>query len=192
MGMIMFTGEVKKSDKINGVIEIKNDSFFDARGEIWSPYQQSFFNKNSDLPLLFFNHDKIAISKRNVLRGIHGDFNTWKLVTCLTGSIIQVVVDLRLASPSFGQSELYNFAGHDRVSLLLPPGVGNAFYVTSISAIYSYKLSYEGEYTDSAEQFTIIWNDKTLSVKWPDNIKPFLSERDKNSGTLEDYIQLFS
>jgi dTDP-4-dehydrorhamnose 3,5-epimerase len=61
--------------------------------------------------------------------------------------------------------------------ILIPPGMGNAFYVKSSSAIYHYKLAYSGNYIDADEQFTIAWNDPLLNIKWSTN-DPILSKRD--------------
>lgn len=64
------------------------------------------------------------------------------------------------------------------ISILLPPGIGNAFYVNSEIAVYHYKLAYPGEYLDAEDQFSVKWNDSSLGIPWPTN-SPLLSDRDK-------------
>ena len=125
-----------------------------------------------------FKHDKFSESCNNVLRGIHGDSKSWKLVTAVYGEIFQVVVDLRKDSNSFKQYESFTLNSHSPKSVLIPPGMGNAYYVLSKKAVYHYKLAYDGEYIDADEQFSFAWNDKSINIEWPSN-KPILSERDK-------------
>ena len=64
------------------------------------------------------------------------------------------------------------------MSVLLPPGIGNAFYVRSEAAVYHYKLAYLGDYFDAADQFSVKWNDPEIAIEWPTN-HPILSDRDK-------------
>lgn len=167
--------EVIQNPDLPEVRVIKADQFSDHRGKIWTTYRdQDYINLN--LPT--FTHDKIVVSGPQVLRGIHGDFKTWKLVSCLHGDIEQVVVDCRPDSETFKSWARYNLHGGDGAAVLIPPGFGNAFLVTSdCSAVYNYKLAYDGEYNDADEQFTFLWNDKDIGIDWGVN-QPILSLRD--------------
>ena len=91
----------------------------------------------------------------------------------------QVIVDMRSKSSTFRQWEKFELRGDEPTSVLLPPGVGNAFYVKSDSAVYHYKLAYVGDYVDADEQHTVYWNDKELNIDWSTN-EPILSARDDN------------
>jgi len=82
--------------KVDGVKVISPDVHTDYRGDLWTIWKDGDFD-------LDFNHDKISTSRHNVLRGIHGDYKSWKLVTCLYGSMYFVVVDNRPKSNSFHQ-----------------------------------------------------------------------------------------
>lgn len=171
-----FEFEIIDSKKIEGVKIIKPSVAEDSRGTIWT----SFLKEDLDSLLpkdLSFNHDKFSESKRNVLRGIHGDDKTWKLVTSVFGEIYQVVVDCRNKSSTFSNWEAFDIKKGQQISVLVPPGVGNAFYVNSTSAVYHYKLAYLESYNDINEQFTIPWDDPRFDIEWP-SIKPILSERD--------------
>ena len=128
---------------------------------------------------LFFKHDKFSSSMNNVLRGIHGDNKSWKLVTCVHGEIQQVVVDLRKDSPSFKQWQSFDINKNKQQLILIPPMMGNAYYVKSTEAVYHYKLAYSGDYIDAEEQFTVNWNDKSIDIKWASE-NPILSDRDSN------------
>ena len=157
---------------LEGIKVFENDAGIDDRGSIWTTWKKENFND------LDFNHDKFSISKKNVLRGLHGDDKTWKLVTCIYGEIFQVVVDLRLNSKTYLQSESWHLTQNNRKQILVPPNFANGFLCLSDECVYHYKLSYEGKYNDVPNQFTIKWNDSRLNINWP--IKnPILHGRDK-------------
>jgi dTDP-4-dehydrorhamnose 3,5-epimerase len=156
---------------INGVVDREQDAFTDYRGDLYTIWKDDDFDLN-------FNHDKVSTSRKHVLRGIHGDNKSWKLVTCLYGEIYFVIVDNRESSDTFLQWESMMLTDRNRRQVLIPPGVGNGFLVMSHRSVFHYKWSYEGEYADVNQQFTIKWNDPIVGVDWPiDN--PILSRRDK-------------
>ena len=156
---------------IEGVKVIQPDVFSDYRGDLWTLW------KSGDLGLAF-NHDKVSTSRRNVLRGIHGDAKSHKLVTCLYGELYYVVVDNRPDSSTYMQWDWAILDDRKRKQVLLPPGVGNGFLVLSENSVLQYKWSYDGEYPDVDEQFTIKWDDPNLNINWPIN-NPILQPRDK-------------
>jgi len=149
------------------------DSFEDYRGELYTIF-------NQDEHKLVFNHDKVAVSRQHVLRGIHGDAKATKLITCLSGAIYLVVVDNRPESSNYLKWDSIILNENNKRQVLVPPGFGNGHLVLSESATFFYKWSYEGEYPDVKDQFSINWRDPKVNIHWPiDN--PILSERDKNS-----------
>ena len=169
--------EIKKSKKIDGVLIFKPSIGEDERGIIYTSFYKDYFKEF--LPEnLNFKHDKFSSSKKNVLRGIHGDTKSWKLITCVYGEIYQVVVDYRKDSPTYLKWESFTINSDNPFSVLIPPNMGNSFFVKSNTAIYHYKLAYEGEYLDAEDQFSIKWNDPTIGIKWPIE-NPILSGRDK-------------
>jgi dTDP-4-dehydrorhamnose 3,5-epimerase len=168
---------VENCEKISGVKIIKNNVYLDDRGSIWSSYQFSKFKDVFDFTLQL-SHDKYALNRKGVLRGIHGDFSSWKLIKILSGRVFQVYVDNRPTSKTYRQHVSVDLTANDNFSLLLPPGIGNAFYTHEENTLYNYKLFYDGQYKDYDQQFTIKWNDPTLGIDWPLGEK-ILSERDK-------------
>lgn len=149
------------------------DSFEDYRGELYTVF-------NQDEHRLVFNHDKVAVSRQHVLRGIHGDAKATKLITCLSGVIYLVVVDNRPESPNYLKWDSIILSEANRKQVLVPPGFGNGHLVLSDKAVFFYKWSYSGEYPDVKDQFSLNWKDPRINIHWPiDN--PILSERDKNS-----------
>jgi len=167
---------IEPSKKISGLIVVSPSVFDENRGSIWTSYNT---NKIGGLlpDSLHFKHDKFSISKKNVLRGIHGDHKSWKLVSCVSGKILQVVVDMRKNSSTYLSYECFDLGSHNHQMVLIPPGLGNAFYVKSEYATYHYKLAYQGDYVDADEQFTVTWDDPRINIDWPSN-NPILSERD--------------
>ena len=168
--------EITQSGVLDGVKIITPSVFEESRGNIWTSFLAS--ELDGLLPDdLAFHHDKFSQSRHNVLRGIHGDHKSWKLVTCVYGEIHQVVVDMREGSPSYLQYERFVINRENQKMILVPPGMGNAYYVSSEAAVYHYKLAYQGGYIDADEQFTVAWNDPRLNIDWPVQ-DPILSARD--------------
>lgn len=157
---------------LNDIKQFTNDAFVDDRGELFTVFNQKDFED------IKFNHDKVSISKKNVLRGLHGDDKSHKLLTCLKGSLYVVVVDARTESPTYKKWESFLLTDTNKQSILIPPRFANGHYVLSDEAVLFYKWSYEGEYPDVREQFTIKWNNPELNISWPCK-HPILSERDR-------------
>lgn len=100
------------------------------------------------------------------------------MVTCVFGEIHQVVVDCRHESPTYLKWEKFIINKENQLLVLIPPFMGNAYYVSSEIAVYHYKLAYEGDYIDAKKQFTIRWNDPKIKIDWPTQ-NPILQDRDK-------------
>ncbi len=156
---------VVKELKLPGVLQISYDSFHDHRGRICT----TFDGKISELIRKYtgetFNHDKFVLNKKNVLRGIHYDCSTSKIVTGLSGRISQFVICIDDQSPWFGQFELIELSPME-CSILIPKGYGNAFVSREENSIYHYKLAYSGSYVDADRQSTIKWNDSRFKIPW--------------------------
>ena len=168
--------DIQESTEISGVYILTPSISEDSRGNIWTSFLKDEVEKllPSDL---YFKHDKFSTSRHNVLRGIHGDTKSWKLVTCVYGEIQQVVVDCRKDSPTYKQWQDFIINQDNQRLILIPPNMGNAYYVNSENAVYHYKLAYNGDYIDTDEQFSLSWNDYSIGINWlSDN--PFLSNRD--------------
>ncbi len=153
------------------IIVQQPDSFEDFRGELYTFYKENDYNLN-------FNHDKVSISRKNTLRGLHGDSKSWKLVTCLAGEIYLVVVDNRPDSPNYLKWDWEILTSKNRKQVLIPPMFANGHFILSKEATFFYKWSYPGKYPDVEDQFTLKWNDPKLNINWP-NFNPILSSRDR-------------
>jgi dTDP-4-dehydrorhamnose 3,5-epimerase len=168
--------DIQPSGILDGVQILTPSVFEESRGNIWTSYRSD--EVDGLLPDgLTFKHDKFSQSKNNVLRGIHGDHKSWKLVTCVYGEIHQVVVDMREGSSTYLKWQRFVINRQNQRLILIPPGMGNAYYVSSEAAVYHYKLAYDGDYIDADDQFTVAWNDPRLNIDWPTD-DPILSARD--------------
>ena len=162
--------EITKSEKIKDLLSIKLDTFQDYRGEIWTVYSEEYTD-------LKFVADKITISRFGVLRGLHGDPHTAKLIACLSGQIQLAVLDLRKDSETYGNVETFLISDYDPTVVIVPAGCVNAHLCLSDKCVFYYKWS--EHYKGPDEQVTIAWDDPELDIDWViDN--PILSERDKN------------
>ena len=171
-----FDFTIEESKVINDVWIVTPSISKDSRGTIWTSFLQHKIESLITAGLQF-KHDKFSRSKHNVLRGIHGDNKSWKLVTCVFGEIQQVVVDMRKDSASYLMWEDFIINENQPRLILIPPRVGNAYYVMSETAVYHYKLAYDGNYIDADEQFSVNWNNKDIGINWMVK-NPHLSERD--------------
>jgi dTDP-4-dehydrorhamnose 3,5-epimerase len=151
---------------------IKESIFKDKRGYYWTSWNDKKIKK------INFNHDKFSISKKNVLRGFHGDNKTWKLMSCVFGKIFFVVVNYDKNSANFLKSYKFKLDHTKNVQILIPPNFANALLCQSKYCVVHYKLSYKGKYFDVDKQFKIKWNSPIINVKWPIK-RPILSARDK-------------
>ena len=164
-----------KIDKtaLEGVILITPPTIFeDFRGFYVETYNKNIFqDKGIDIE---FIQDDISVSRRNVLRGVHGDQKTWKLISCLHGSFYLLVVNNDQSSAQYKQWTSFTLSATNRLQVLVPPKFGNGHLVLSDEAIFHYKQNTD---YDRAGQFTIQWDDPVFNFWWP--IKnPILSRRD--------------
>jgi dTDP-4-dehydrorhamnose 3,5-epimerase len=169
---------IEEAKEIKGVFILTPQVSDDLRGNIWTSFIKQEVEKL--IPeSLEFNHDKFSLSKNNVLRGIHGDSKSWKLVTCVYGKIQQVVVDMREDSPTYLNWIDFEISRNNQQLVLIPPNMGNAYYVMSKEAVYHYKLAYHGSYIDADEQFSIKWDNEKININWSSD-SPILSLRDSS------------
>ncbi|MFM2293787.1 MAG: hypothetical protein RLZZ350_200 [Verrucomicrobiota bacterium] len=165
--------EVKKT-KLDGVLLIKPPTIFeDFRGTYVETYNKELYNAAGITVDLV--QDDISTSTRGVLRGIHGDAKTWKLVSCLHGKFYLIVLNHDKASPQFGQWESFTLSDVNRLQVLIPPNFGNGHVVLSDTAIFHYK---QNTYYDRPGQFTVVWNDPKFKMWWPVK-NPIISQRDE-------------
>jgi len=150
---------------------IITDRFEDYRGELGGIYNENEY-MSAGLCVRFI-HDMVSMSYKNVLRGMHGDNETVKLVQCLYGTVYSVVVNCNEDSKDFGKWQSFILSDKNHHQLFIPPKYGNGYYVLSDTSVYIYKMTK----AHSDDQFTYAWNDPRFSIRWPCN-NPILSARD--------------
>lgn len=147
------------------------------RGEIFTTYHSKSHPVNALLPNDANVHVRFSKSYRGVLRGLHYDNKTWKLVQAVLGDIYLVVLDLREYSNSYGQWESYIISDKTRQQVLIPPGFANGHYALT-DCIFHYTMFYQGNYVDENRQGVIKWNDSRFNIEWP-TTEPILQSRDR-------------
>lgn len=173
----MFETVTQRASILEEIVIFKPSVSYDSRGSIFTSYTKDEYLKYLPENVSFI-HDKFAESKKNVLRGLHGDSKTWKLISCVYGEIFEVVVDMRPESENYLKWESFELTGDNKHQILVPPGFVNGYYVKSDFVVFHYKLAYEGEYFDVADQMVVKWNDERLNINWPCS-DPILQARDK-------------
>ncbi len=160
--------------KINGPKIIKTKIFNDKRGFFKEVYQRKIISK------LNFPFDIMSYSKKNVLRGMHIQSNNSqaKIVTVTHGVVLDVAVDLRKRSKTFGKYIALKISYKDDFSFYIPEGFAHGFLCLSKDCTVNYKCS---NYRDELSEKTLAWNDKDVNINWPIK-KPILSYKDKNLG----------
>ena len=161
----------------NKIIVFKNNSFRDYRGFYWSSWKEGSIKK------IKFKHDKFSLSKKNVLRGLHGDNKTWKLISCPYGRFLLVVVNCIKKSKNYLKWKSWVLSHENGMQILIPPNYANGHLCLSNKCLFHYKLSYKGKYFGPRQQFSLRWNDPKLNINWRIK-KPILSNRDKKTKLL--------
>ena len=158
--------------KLSGVFLIKPAVHSDIRGNFYETYNEKEY-RLAGLEARFIQDD-ISCSVQGVLKGMHGDSKTYKLVQCAYGKVYAVILNCDETSADFGKWESFELSSDNRYQLYIPPMYGNGYYVLSDTAVYTYKQStYYGDY----KQFTYKWNDDRFGILWPAG-KNITSERD--------------
>lgn len=158
--------------ELKGVYLISPEIYEDFRGAFVETYNEEKYREHGIA--VKFVQDDLSISDHNVLRGLHGDGETYKLVSCVYGKIYLVVVNCDEKSDEYRKWQSFTLSAESRKQIFIPPNFANGYYVLSEKAIFSYKQS-----TDyvPGKQFSYKWNDPQLGIWWPCKT-PLLSERD--------------
>ena len=172
-----------KETKLAGVLVLEPDVFSDERGfflETWNSAR--YENAGIQGP---FVQDNISFSKKGVLRGLHFQYpqSQGKLIQVLSGEVVDIAVDIRVGSPTFGHwvSEVLSDANHRQI--YIPQGFAHGYCVISETAVFSYKCT---DFYNPATENGIIWNDPDLNIDWPIK-EPILSPKDKEYPRLKDF-----
>jgi len=175
--------------KIQDLYIIKPDVFEDERGYFFESFNKEKFKAlglDTD-----FVQDNESKSQKNVLRGLHFQnppFAQGKLVRVVKGAVLDVAVDLRLKSATYGQWEAVELSEENKLMYWIPPGFAHGFLTLRDDTVFTYKCT--NIYNKESEG-SILWNDSSLNIEWNLSQKPILSQKDKESPIFSDFISLF-
>lgn len=176
--------------ELDGVFIIEPKIFTDPRGYFFESFSERVFCEN--VRKVSFVQDNESKSSYGVLRGLHFQkppFTQSKLVRCIKGCVLDVAVDIRKGSPTFGKHVAVELSEENHRQLFVPRGFAHGFSVLSSEAIFQYKCD---NYYAPQSEGAIAWNDPALGIDWkldPDSI--ILSEKDKKHPTLAEAEWLF-
>ena len=173
---------------LEGLLVIKPKIFGDDRGyffESWS--KQSFAEVGLDLD---FVQDNQSLSNKGVLRGLHFQkppYAQGKLVRVIKGAVLDVSVDIRKDSPTYGQHFLVELSETNKTIVWIPPGFAHGFATLKDNTIFTYKCT--AVYNKESEG-ALLWNDKDLNISWEVN-DPLVSEKDLSAGNFKKFVSKF-
>ncbi len=166
-----------------GVFILEPRVFSDDRGFFLESYSERVF---AELGITErFVQDNHSSSRRNVLRGLHYQIAhaQGKLVRVAVGEILDVAIDLRRSSPTFGKWEAVRLSGENKRMLWIPAGFAHGFHVISEQAHVLYKAT---DFYSPESERTLAWNDPDLKINWNLDVEPIVSDKDKQGVLLRD------
>ncbi len=176
--------------KIEGLKIIEPRIFPDDRGYFYESYNEKKY-REAGIDASFVQ-DNQSFSAKGTLRGLHGQadpFAQGKLVRVLQGRVLDVAVDIRKNSPTFGQYVTVELSGENHKQFWVPPGFLHGFVTLEDDTIFTYKVT---NYYDKASEIGVVWNDPTLNIDWQTNIsKLLLSPKDEILPTFADFKSPF-
>ncbi|MCE1190044.1 MAG: dTDP-4-dehydrorhamnose 3,5-epimerase [Ignavibacteria bacterium] len=161
--------------KYNGLLLIEPRVFSDDRGFFFESYHNDKY-KAAGIEFAFLQ-DNLSFSKKDTIRGLHyqiGDFAQGKLCQVLQGEVLDVAVDIRAGSPTYGKHYAVRLSGDNHYQLWIPAGFAHGFSVLSETVLFSYKCT---QLYSKAHERSILYNDPDLGIDWQVN-DPIVSEKD--------------
>ena len=172
-----------KREVLEGIVEITQKEFQDDRGSFMESFNSKHFN-NSLKNNITFVQDNLSISKKGVFRGLHFqyEFPQAKLVSVLSGEILDIVVDLRKSSETFGDWCTFEISSKNNKQIFIPEGFAHGFLALQDDTKVFYKVS---DFWNPKDEFTLKYNDKKINIELP--FEPILiSEKDKNGLSFDE------
>lgn len=173
---------------IAGLFSFQSRLFEDDRGYFFESYNKAFFDLH--VPGIEFFQDNQSLSKKDVIRGLHFQnppFEQGKLIRVIQGSALDVVVDIRKNSPTYGQHLKLLLSGENRLNFWIPSGFAHGFLSLEDDTLFSYKVS--GPYNANSED-SLLWNDVSLKIDWGIN-QPIISDKDQRAKSFSDFNSPF-
>ncbi|MCB9360881.1 MAG: dTDP-4-dehydrorhamnose 3,5-epimerase [Flavobacteriales bacterium] len=179
--------EIKELE-LKGVYLIKPNIFEDERGHFFESFNQNVF-KEKGLNLDFVQ-DNQSLSQKGVLRGLHFQkppYAQGKLIRVIKGRVLDVAVDIRKKSPTYGKSIALELSEENKLMFYIPEGFAHGFLTLEDNTIFSYKCT---NFFNKASEGSLLWNDADLNIDWG-NVSPLLSEKDKEAPVFSSFDSPF-
>ena len=178
---------IEKTD-IEGLLIIKPIVFEDARGHFFESFNKNEFSKNGIF--VEFVQDNQSLSQKGVLRGLHFQkppYAQGKLITVIKGSVIDVAVDIRKSSPTYGRHFILELSEQNKLMFYIPEGFAHGFLTLEDNTIFSYKCT---NFFNKESEGSLLWDDKDLNIDWGIT-NPLLSDKDKVAPTFDSFNSPF-
>jgi len=176
-----------ESTEICGLYKIHLTIYEDERGSFTETFRENIYE---DMGIKeSFVQDMTSISKKNVLRGMHYQIKkpAGKLISASRGRVLDVAVDLRLDSPTFGKFKTFELKENDGLQVYLPPGIAHGFFAIGNINELRYRST---QYYDPNDEAGLLWNDPDVAIDWGIGSKqPIINERDSNFPRLQEIRQ---
>lgn len=177
---------------IEGVLIIEPKVFGDARGYFFESFNQKGFKEQTGIDVLFVQ-DNESCSSKGVVRGLHFQLPPYaqsKLVRVVEGTVLDVAVDIRKWSPTYGKHVSVELSAENKRQFFLPKGFAHGFAVLSERAVFQYKCD---EYYHPEAEGAIAWDDPTLAIDWKiDKSQVLLSDKDRRHPLFKDFTTPFT
>jgi len=170
---------------IPDLLVIEPQVFEDERGFFFESFRQDLFQKETSLDISFVqsNHSK---SYQGTLRGLHYQLPPYaqgKLVRVIQGEVLDIAVDIRQSSPTFGQYAAQILSDKNKKQLYIPEGFAHGFLTLSNTSEFLYKTT---DFYHPQSERCILWNDTTLNIQWPENLNIQMSPKDLRGQALNE------
>ncbi len=176
--------------EIPGLLVIEPRVFIDERGVFYETFHEEKFLAAAGLKSIHFYQDNESISKKNVLRGLHFQqppFAQGKLVRVVQGKVIDIAVDLRKGSPTYGKHFSVELSSENKKQFWIPEGFAHGFVALEENTIFNYKCT---NYYNPESERTIQWDDVDLKIDWQVS-QPIISEKDKKGLEFRTFASEF-
>ncbi len=177
-----------KSTPIEGLLIIEPQVFTDPRGYFYESYnKEKFVAAGINIE---FVQDNQSLSQKGIVRGLHFQappFDQGKLVRVIQGAVLDVAVDIRKNSPTYGQNFSIELSAQNRTMFYIPPGFAHGFETLEDNTIFLYKCT---DVYNKQSEGGLLWNDSELGIKWQ-SYDPLISEKDKILPLFKDLVSPF-
>jgi len=177
-----------KSTPIEGLLIIEPQVFTDPRGYFYESYnKEKFVAAGINIE---FVQDNQSLSQKGIVRGLHFQappFDQGKLVRVIQGAVLDVAVDIRKNSPTYGQNFSIELSSQNRTMFYIPPGFAHGFETLEDNTIFLYKCT---DVYNKQSEGGLLWNDAELGIKWQSS-DPLISEKDKILPLFKDLVSPF-